>query len=122
MGLAVMTLTDNEKATRRRQRKAERMESLRKRYWQATGEDLPEIAAERDWPVQETAGFQRIVLDHVCKGVWYDKLPEPAINHLSEAQLRKAVYLAEDMLTGARPLEPLDEQSQQWREARKKRF
>jgi len=117
-----MSLTDNEKATKRRENKQMRMESLRKRYWQATDEDLPEIASQRGWEVDETAAFQRIILDHVCKGVWYDKLKEPAIMHLSEAQLRKAVYLAEDMVTGARPLEPLDEQSLKWRAERKRRF
>ena len=117
-----MALTDNEKATRRRERKQERMENLRNRYWQATGEDLPEIAESRGWQVQETAGFQRILLDTVCKGVWYDKLKEPAIMHLSEAQLRKAVYLAEEWLSGARMIEPYDEQSHQWREERKGRW
>ncbi|MDG1285942.1 MAG: hypothetical protein P8P30_00070 [Rickettsiales bacterium] len=119
MSLAVMSLTDNEKATRRRENKQMRLESLRKRYWQATGEDLPEIATQRGWEVQETEAFQRIILDHVCKCVWYDKLKEPAIMNMSEAQLRKAVYLAQDMVTGARPLEPLNEQSLQWRAERK---
>jgi hypothetical protein len=122
MGVANMSLTDNEKATRRRENKQSRMESLRKRYWQATGEDLPELASERGWQVQEMAAFQRIILDNVCKGVWYDKIKEPAIMNLSEAQLRKAVYLAEDFVSSARPIEFYDERSQQWREARKKRF
>ena len=122
MGLAVMAMTDNEKATKRRENKQIRMDSLRKRYWQATSEDLPEIATQRGWQVGETEAFQRIILDTVCKGVWYDKLKEPAIMNLSEAQLRKAVYLAEDFVSGARPLESYDEQSQKWREERKRRF
>lgn len=122
MGLPNMTLTDNEKATRRRENKQSRMEALHKRYWQATSEDLPEIAAQRGWQVTETEAFQRIVLDNVCKAVWYDKIKEPAIMNLSEAQLRKAVYLAEDFVSGARPLETYDERSLKWREERKKRF
>lgn len=122
MGLTNMALTDNEKATRRRENKQSRMNHLRERYWQATSEDLPEMAASRGWQIAETAAFQRIILDNVCKGVWYDKLQEPAIMHMSEAQLRKAVYLAEDFVTGSRPLETYDERSQQWRSKRKKRF
>lgn len=117
-----MPLTDNEKATRRRENKKQRMDEMRKRYWQATTEDLPEIASERGWPVQEAQGFQRLILDNICKGVWYDKIAEPAISHMSEAQLRKAAYLAEDLLYGRRMLEPLEEQSRKWRNERKKRF
>ena len=114
-----MALTDNEKATRRRQNKQMRMDNLRERYWQATAEDLPEIATQRGWQMQETEIFQRIILDNTCKAVWYDKIKEPAIMNMSEAQLRKAVYLAEDFVSGARPIEAYDERSQQWREERK---
>lgn len=95
------------------------MELLRERYWQATTVDLPERAVKEGWEVQEGHCFQRIVLDTICKGVWYDKIAEPAISHMSEAQLRKATYLAEDMLSGARPWQPLDEQSLKWRKTRR---
>lgn len=117
-----MNSFDNEKAIKRLQRKAERLQDLRKRYWKLTSEDLPEVASARGWEVTETEEFQRIILDHVCKKVWYDKLAEPAVMNMSEAQLRKAVYLAQDILTGARPLEPLDEQSWKWRAERNHRF
>ncbi len=116
-----MSMTDNEKATRRRNNKQLRMDALRKRYWQATGEDLPELASERGWQVAEVEAFQRIILDNTCKGCWYDKIKEPAIMNLSEAQLRKAVYLAEDFVSGARPLETYDERSLEWRDERKSR-
>ncbi len=117
-----MNLTDNEKATKRRQRKQSRLEILRNRYWQATTVDLPELAIERGWQIQEGHCFQRIILDNVCKAVWYDKIVEPAILHMSEAQLRKATYLAEDLVSGARPIELLDERSKKWRENRSPKF
>ena len=90
----------------------------RERYWQITTVDLPEIAAKREWEVDTAEAFQRIILDTICKGVWYYKIPEPAITGMRPAQLRKAVYLAEDLLSGQRMLEPLDAQSKQWRAER----
>jgi hypothetical protein len=113
---------DNEKIAKRRAAKEERMENLRQRYWQATTEELPALAASRIWPVEEGHCFQRIVLDTICKGVWYDKIPEPAIARMTEAQLRKATYLAEDLVRGMTALEPLNEQSIQWRRARQRRW
>ena len=115
----MLPLTDNEKAKRRQDNKRARIDNLRDRYWQATGEDLPSLANDRNWPSAEPSFFQRIVLDNTVKTVWYDKIKEPAIMNMSEAQLRKATYLAEDIVTGARPLELLNERSLEWREERK---
>lgn len=95
-------------------------ERMLERYWQVTAEDLPAIADERGWPVSEVQEFQRIILDTICKGVWYDRIAEPAARHMSNGQLRKAVYLAEDILAGRTSLESLNEQSLLWREARTK--
>ena len=101
------------------QEKRELGQRLKARYWQLTSEDLPEVAAARGWPVQEAHEFQRLILDTICHGVWYRKIAEPAVAHMTNSQLRKAVRLGEDLLNGARMLEALNVQSIQWRQAAK---
>ena len=101
------------------QEKRELGQRLRDRYWQLTTEDLPEVAAARGWPIDEGHCFQRVILDTICHGVWYRKIAEPAVGHMTNAQLRKAVRLGEDLLSGARMLEPLNVQSIKWRKAAK---
>lgn len=87
------------------------------RYLELTRETLPKAAhdAGRRWPVRYDHCFQRIVLDTICGGVWYDHLARPAYRHLSEAQARQAVTLCEDILSGRVDLWALNTQSLAWR-------
>ncbi len=84
-------------------------------YFRYTRQVLPEVAQERRWPATEEAHFQRIVLDNVCGEVWYHKLKEPAVMHLSKSQLRKAVRYCEDMVVHENGFEDLNERSLAWR-------
>lgn len=94
----------------------EQRKALIDRYFALTRETLPEVARERGWLASEDAHFQRIILDNVCNGVWYWKLKEPAVLHLSKSQLKKAVRLAEDMISQAHLFAELNEKSLNWRE------
>lgn len=87
------------------------------RYLTLTRETLPGLAREpeRQWPVRHDHCFQRIVLDHVSGGVWYDHIARPAYKHLSAAQAQEAVRLCERIISGEADLHALNRQSLAWR-------
>ena len=59
--------------------------------------------------------FQRIVLDTICNGCWYDHLKRPAYKHLGKNKALKAVKLCEDIISGNANLHALNRQSLIWR-------
>tara|TARA_B100000886_G_C20252808_1_gene419557 strand:+ start:60 stop:278 length:219 start_codon:yes stop_codon:yes gene_type:complete len=62
--------------------------------------------------------FQRIVLDTICGGVWYEYLSRPAYKHLSEDQALRAVALCAAIIDGKLGLRKLNRQSLIWRKKR----
>ena len=71
---------------------------LREEYRELTERRLP-AAATADWPVTDDHCFQRIVLDTLFEGVWYDHVDgRPAVRALTADQLRAAIRIAESML------------------------
>lgn len=87
------------------------------RYLHLTKTVLPERARAPDtrWPVVNDHCFQRIVLDHVAGGVWYDYINRPAYKHLTPDQAKAAANLAQDILNGDADLHALNRQSLIWR-------
>ncbi len=80
---------------------------------------LPGMAEHRRWPVQADHCFQRILLDAVCGGAWYDHVEgRPAYRAISLEGLEAAVKLAQAVAFEGLALEPLDAQSLAWRRAR----
>ena len=55
-------------------------------YMKFTKEVMPSMATDKqlNWPVKYDHFFQRIVLDTICNGCWYDHLKRPAYKHLSK--------------------------------------
>jgi hypothetical protein len=98
----------------------EKRRQLANEYWRLTAEVMPAEAADRGWPVDESHCFQRIILDNVVGGVWYDKIADPAIKHVSKSQLRKAVRLCDDLLMNRTDFHELNRRSLEWRKAAKK--
>ena len=92
-------------------------EELIERYRHLTGTVMPAMAKSRGtlWPVRNDHCFQRIILDTICGGVWYDHVARPAYRHLTLEQARRAVQLCEDVLSGAADLAALNRQSLAWR-------
>ena len=86
-------------------------------YAVLTKETMPDLArtTHRHWPVRNDHCFQRIVLDTVCGGVWYDHLARPAYKHLTRAQALQAVSLCSDIIDGTVDLNALNKQSLVWR-------
>ena len=94
-----------------------RTADLVSRYSVMTKETMPQLACttHKNWPVRNNHCFQRIVLDTVCEGVWYDHLPRPAYKHLSHKQALQAVDLCNDIIAGKADLVALNTQSLKWR-------
>ena len=85
------------------------------RYLHLTRDEMPRAAQGRGWPVVNDHCFQRIVLDNLCGGVWYDHLDRPAYRHLSAGQARAAVRLCEGIMDGVADLAALNRNSLRWR-------
>ena len=82
-----------------------------------TKEILPALArsGRKNWPVSSDHCFQRIVLDHVCGGVWYEYIGRPAYKNFTKDQAQRAVKLCEDIANGHVDLRKLNQQSLIWR-------
>jgi hypothetical protein len=90
---------------------------LIQRYLHLTRTVMPECAQtpSNKWPVRNDHCFQRIVLDAVCGGVWYDHIARPAYQHLSLEQAHRAVEICENIIAGREDLADLNRQSLAWR-------
>ncbi len=100
-----------------------KVQELRTRWLRLTRVELPQRARAERWPLREDHCFQRVVLDAVCGGRWYDVVSDrPAYRHLDIGRLRRAVELAEQLLSteGVQLLRQLDDQSLRWRGKRAK--
>jgi len=86
-------------------------------YIKMTKETMPQLATttHKNWPVRNDHCFQRIILDTLFGGIWYDHLPRPAYKHLSHEQALQAVNLCNDIIAGTADLVALNRQSLLWR-------
>ena len=87
------------------------------RYLHLTRTVMPALAQTTmaAWPVRNDHCFQRIILDAVCGGVWYDHITRPATKHLTLEQTHRAVQLCEDIVAGTADLAVMNRQSLVWR-------
>ena len=87
------------------------------RYLHLTRHVMPDLAqpGARAWPVSRDHCFQRIVLDTLCGGVWYDHIARPACRHMTDALATRAVALCEQIIAGDTDLTQLNHQSLVWR-------
>ncbi len=94
--------------------------NLVKIYMHLTKQVLPSLAQNdrNDWPVCEDHCFQRIILDTICGGVWYEYLSHPAYKHLTEDQALQVVALCKAIVDGEVDLGQLNHQSIIWRKKR----
>ena len=70
---------------------------------------------ERDWTVFEDHCFQRIVLDTICGGVWYEHLRCPAYERLINDKAKRAVDLCRDIIEKRVDVRQLNQQYLIWR-------
>lgn len=77
---------------------------------------MPELAAERGWPVRFDHCFQRILLDNACGGRWLDLVEgRPAYRAIDAGRLKTAVALAEAVVAARADLHSLNAKSLGWR-------
>ena len=88
---------------------------LEARWLALTREDMPAAADARGWPVRFDHCFQRILLDHAAGGPWRETIPAPAYRNATDAQLKAAVELGEEALSGEADLAALNRRSLAWR-------
>ena len=95
----------------------EEKDTLIASYMHLTKEVLPSLARSdrTDWPVSEDHCFQRIVLDTICSGIWYEHLDRPAYKHLTNDQAQRAIELCRDIMEERVDLKHLNQQSLIWR-------
>lgn len=86
-------------------------------YLHLTSTIMPALAqnTKSHWPVRNDHCFQRIVLDTICGGVWYDHIARPACRHLNAVQAAEAVQLCEQIIAEKTDLRVLNQQSLAWR-------
>jgi len=86
-------------------------------YFNLTKNVLPSLAKDgsRTWPVVDEHCFQRIVLDNICGGVWYEFIDRPACKNLTMEQVVAAVQLCEAIIDGRSNIQELNQQSLIWR-------
>jgi proline racemase len=83
---------------------------------------LPGLSAARNWPVREDHCFQRILLDAVFGGVWYDHVKgRPAYRQIDVERLAAVVALGDRLVAGEEDLWALNARSLAWRRARGRR-
>ena len=97
--------------------------SLVARYLHLTRSVMPGLArtSKCHWPVRNDHCFQRIVLDTICGGIWYDHIARPAYQHMSATQAMRAVQLCDQIIAGNTDLNVLNRQSLTWRKEAKLR-
>ena len=82
----------------------EEKDTLIATYMHLTKVVLPSMARSdlTNWPVSEDHCFQRIILDHVCGGVWYEHLDRPAYKTLQTPSTTRSGF-ATILQMGNRP-------------------
>lgn len=92
---------------------------LREEYDRKVHERLPERAqVSEEWPIAHDHCFGRVVLDTLFEDEWYSHVDgRPAYEHLSPAELREAIAIADQLLEGGRPVvTELNDNSLRWRD------
>ncbi len=112
-----MSKADNSRVPSKLKLETENTRDLVNSYLHLTRAVLPSLArsSRQDWPVSEDHCFQRIVLDTICGGVWYEHLVRPAYQNLTNDEAQRAVDLCYEIAEGHADLRQLNHQSLIWR-------
>ena len=88
------------------------------RWYALTRDELPGMAVAQRWPIQLDHCFMRVCLDAVFGSPWTAVLQRPAVAHAAEADLARAILVAESIVAEPARLRPLNEASLAGRRAR----
>lgn len=76
---------------------------------------LPNMATHNNWPISLDHCFMRVCLDTVCGQPWHLAIKRPAIRHLTDEQLKRAMEVAQGLILDPASLDTLNRQSIEWR-------
>ena len=74
------------------------------------------MAAEERWPIRYDHCFMRVFLDHAIGARWDSVVPRPAVRHMPEEALGRAVAAAERVVRQPGLLPELNAQSLAFRQ------
>ncbi len=92
-------------------------DQLAARWLDLTRRVLPGMAQAEGWPIRLDHCFMRVCLDHAIGQPWHQRVRRPAIRHLDDDELRRAVAVAERVAADPAVLPGLNAQSLAWRRA-----
>ncbi len=72
---------------------------------------LPGMAAAEGWPIRLDHCFMRVCLDAAFGQPWHEAVRRPAVRHMTEAQLARAVAVAERVVAAPALLFELNAES-----------
>ncbi len=78
------------------------------RWLELTRVALPQAAARHRWPIRLDHCFMRVCLDAAYGRPWHEVVARPAIRHAADAELQRAVGVAEAILAQPETLEGLN--------------
>ena len=78
---------------------------------QLVGQTLPDLAAERGWPIHLDHCFARVLLDNTVGKPWREQIPAPAWRNMPPQTLKAALALGDDIVNGTQDLAALNARS-----------
>jgi hypothetical protein len=81
------------------------------RWFDLTRRVLPGMAAAEEWPIRFDHCFMRVCLDAAFGRPWHEAVRRPAVRHMTEAELARAVSIAERIAASPSLLPDLDAES-----------
>ena len=93
---------------------------LVQRWLLLTHEIMPEMADKQKWPISSNHCFMRVCLGESIGGPWHLTVRKPALRHLTDEQLKKAVTIAEQIIATPSLLFVLNSRSIEGRKAKRK--
>lgn len=96
------------------------MDELHAEWMDLTKHVLPALAKARGYPIRFDHCFMRVILDHLFQDCWYNHLKKPAINNMTEEQLRQAIEIARGIRDNILDVVELNNASLIWRKKKRK--
>ena len=81
------------------------------RWFDLTRRVLPGMAAAEGWPIRLDHCFMRVCLDAAFGRPWHEAVRRPAVRHMTEAELARAVAVAERIVANPALLFELNAES-----------
>lgn len=85
--------------------------ALLPRWFDLTRRVLPGMAAAEGWPIRLDHCFMRVCLDAAFGRPWHEAVRRPAVRHMTEAELARAVAVAERIAAAPSLLPALNAES-----------